>query len=223
MERHYGISPRWSNDLDDRINFIVRGTDKVAAVSIQHRLRRVLDPTTPLAYVFLPILREPNSSPIRVADLITRLVRPSAIRWHLAEPFLDAAKAPQSFDDLAAAARHYLPSLRDGMFDAFRLAAFDRKLSPQLRHEVALSELAKTVESPDAAALERVCQAVRRPLADQVAALQDYDVGRWEAERSRSSALSRPRTSRDSNSGSPTDRPVTATRTGACALPSLSP
>ena len=36
----------------------------------------------------------------------------------------------------------------------------------------------------------------------------------------RSSVCSRPSTSSDSNSGRPTVRPVTATRTGACVLPS---
>ena len=43
------------------------------------------------------------------------------------------------------------------------------------------------------------------------------------ASRSRRSVSSRPSTSSDSNSGGPTERPVTATRTGACALPSFSP
>ena len=46
---------------------------------------------------------------------------------------------------------------------------------------------------------------------------------RSRAARSRASVRSRPRTCSDSNSGGPTDRPVTATRIGACALPSFRP
>src|SRR5947209_8633840 len=46
---------------------------------------------------------------------------------------------------------------------------------------------------------------------------------RARAVRNRSSTRSRPRTASDSNSGGPTERPVTATRTGAWALASLSP
>ncbi|MGI5180171.1 hypothetical protein ACQEVZ_27985 [Dactylosporangium sp. CA-152071] len=158
------------DDVDLGINLIVRGTDKIDAVGIQHRLWQLLGGGQPVAYMFVPKLRDANVTPVRVVDLTSALIRPSAIRWYLTEPYLTEGRPPQNFQHLVERLRPTLPVPRDSSFDLARLAAFDRKMSAVLGPAAGARELMRIVGTEHRGLVDRVCAEHRRPLTDQVAA-----------------------------------------------------
>ncbi|MBQ0892777.1 hypothetical protein KBX37_06620 [Micromonospora sp. U56] len=160
------------DDLDLGINVIVRGTDKIDAVGIQHRLRLLLGGQAPVCYLFLPKLREPMGSPVRIADLTSTCIRPSSIRWYVAEPYLIEGRPPHTFWHVLDRLRPVLPAPRDSYFDPARLAALDRKMSAVLDRRTAARDLTHHVGAARPDLIERVCAEWRRPLAEQVATYQ---------------------------------------------------
>ncbi|TDQ54439.1 glutamyl/glutaminyl-tRNA synthetase [Actinorugispora endophytica] len=277
------------DDIDQRTTLIVRGRDKINATTVQVRLHWALTSGgAPPAHVFLPRLLDEHGSASRIVHLLDSGIRPAAIRWFLAEPYLGTVPAtlPETFADLVSQACHVLPKHGDSRFDERRLASLDRKISAVLSPAVCACELRDNGASGPAHTIEwvathyrrplpqqlRLCQALTRPQIDHEPppeqaeeALRWLDAWtggttqdtppqavRWvltgrtdgpgidellavlpgalvpgriaaarqavslaNAERSRRTVRSRPSSSSDSNSGSPTVRPVTATRTGA--------
>ena len=278
------------DDIDQRTNLIVRGADKRDALPIQVRLYWALsEGKHPPAHVFLPKLLAKPTEATRVADLLERGVRPSALRYFLAEPYLSRPRSPDrptDFSALVGRVNRYLPRYGDSILDERRLGSLDRKMSAALPAEVATEELRDRCPNSPAHAIEWTIAHYPRPLVQQARlcraltdAAIDYEppparseeaclwLGAWirgkaegppphpvrwvltgqrngpsasdllkafaspllaarlrsarqelrrsSATRRRSKVRSRPSSSRDSKSGRPTVRPVTATRTGA--------
>jgi hypothetical protein len=170
-------SPLWHlttvvDDLDLGITLVVRGSDKINAVAVQERLRWALSGgRSRVAYVFVSRLLETDRDRPRVAALLHSGIRPSALRWFLAEPYLSPSLAapPETFQDLVTGFRPTLPTVADRMLDEDRLRAFDRKISASLTTQTAATELRRRLRSDDVAALsEFVVTHWPRPLPDQL-------------------------------------------------------
>ncbi len=278
------------DDIDQRTTLIVRGTDKRDATPVQVRLHWALvEGRLPPAHLFLPKVLGKGTVLPRVADLLDRGVRPSALRYFLTEPYLTRAQAsawPVGFSELVGRIRTDLPSYGDSLLDERRLDSVDRKLSATLDPAVAWQELSGHCPSAPTHVIGWITRHYPRPLAQQLRlcraltgsaidyepppgqaeeawrwldswsrgaakgppphpvrwvligqrdgphvtkllevfpswlvnhrlALARQELSRFNAALSRVSVRSRPSSSSDSNSGSPTVRPVTATRTGA--------
>ncbi|GAA4936159.1 hypothetical protein GCM10023224_16220 [Streptomonospora halophila] len=157
------------DDLHQHTTLIVRGSDKTNATAIQVRLFQLLDAARLPAFLFLPRLRDTDHAPSRVAALIEAGIRPSALRWYLAEPFLapTPGAGPQTFTQLAARLRDPLPAGSDARFDQQRLAALDRKLSGALHNSIARDELRRAGATAHPRVLDWVVDHYRRPLPHQ--------------------------------------------------------
>lgn len=159
-----------TDDIHQGTTLIVRGSDKINATAIQVRLFLLLGAAAPPAFHFVPRLLETDRDQSRIAALLGRGIRPAALRWYLAEPFLApaAGAAPQSFTDLVTRLRDELPMRPDARFDGQRLAAMDRKLSGSLHSTVASDELTHAGATADPRVLAWITAYYRRPLAQQL-------------------------------------------------------
>lgn len=133
------------DDIDNRTDLIVRGTDKRDATAVQVRLYWALSGgRTPPAHLFLPKLLEPGPGMPRVTDLMRRGVRPSTLRYFLAQPYLTGSKQTSAYTDfrsLVGRTRTVLPRLSDSHLDEEHLRALERKMSAVIQPEIARQEL----------------------------------------------------------------------------------
>ncbi|GAA4899029.1 hypothetical protein [Streptomonospora salina] len=166
------------DDIHRHTTLIVRGSDKINATAIQVRLFLLLGAPAPPAFLFVPRLLETDRDGTRTAALLDGGVRPSALRWYLAEPFLAPASGPgpQSFADLVTRLRADVRLRADARFDQRRLAALDRKLSGALPSSVACDELIRAGATAEPELLAWVAAHYRRPLPQQsrLCALLEY-------------------------------------------------
>ena len=133
------------DDIEQRTTLIVRGTDKRDATPVQVRMYWALNEgKRPPAHLFLPKLLESGSVVPRIADLLGQGVRPSTLRYFLAEPYLDRAQSsarPSSFPALVDQVRTILPQHGNALLDERRLRSLDRKISVVLAPKAAGEEL----------------------------------------------------------------------------------
>lgn len=159
-----------TDDIDLKISLIVRGTDKINSVAVQERLRWILTRgEQSVGYMFVPRLMELDRALSRISHLLAEGVRPSTLRWFLAESFIDLLghRPPESFAELVPVMRQRLPALRDSTFDHARLISMDRKLSATLSPTTAAIELGRVVGQDSPSALAFVANEFRRPLLEQ--------------------------------------------------------
>lgn len=159
-----------ADDIHQGTTMIVRGSDKINATAIQVRLFHLLGATVSPAFVFVPRLLETDHEQSRTASLLAGGIRPSALRWYVAEPFLAPGPraGPQSFAELVTRLRDDVALRADARFDHHRLAALDRKLSGVLHNTVARDELTRAGATADPRLLSWVATHYRRPLPQQV-------------------------------------------------------
>lgn len=133
------------DDIDNRTNLVIRGTDKRGATPIQVRLYWVLSGGwIPPAHLFLPKLLEPGPAAPRVADLLGQGIRPSALRCFLAQPYLSDSTQTTGGTDFSALVdrmRTIFPLRGDSYLDEEHLRSLDRKVSAALNPEEAQQEL----------------------------------------------------------------------------------
>ena len=158
------------DDIDQNTTFIVRGTDKANATSIQVRLHWLLKGGRPPAHLFLPKLIEQDRESSRIARLLSEGIRPSALRWFLTEPYLEPGTntPPHTFTDLVSRIRRTLPKHSDSRFDYRRLQAVDRKTSAALPVGVATQELRSYGVPGGEPVISLICERFRRPIVEQV-------------------------------------------------------
>lgn len=171
------------DDIEQRTTLIVRGTDKRDATPVQVRLYWALNEgRRPPAHLFLPKLLEPGPGVPRISNLLEQDVRPSTLRYFLAESYLGQPQPtalPVSFSALVDQVRAVLPRHGDSLLDERRLRSLDRKVSVTLAPEVAKQELGDRCPGASPRVTTWIIRCYPRPLSQQVRlcrALTDIEI-----------------------------------------------